>query len=196
MKRKIRGATVNIKDSHLDVVLSGATPDNPAEMLGSERFIELVSEMKKGYDYVIVDTPPVLAVADATIVSRVTENVVLLVHAGSTSKRNFEAAREAIASIGVELLGALLNKVPKFKTGEHYGYTYADPNMGYYRYTYAYTPDQKIIDPEKSKGLRQKIMNQRRSRAALEIRPPTQNFIPVETKSEFELLLEKIKREN
>jgi len=140
LRKKISSATIEISETNLDVILSGDTPDNPAELLGGQRFIDLVEILKIKYDYVLVDTPPVLAVADASIVGRVTENLALLVHAGSTSKRNFEAAREAIGSVGVIMTGALLNKVPKHKAGEHYGYTYSDPRMGYYRYSYDYQP--------------------------------------------------------
>jgi non-specific protein-tyrosine kinase len=149
MKRKMRVATIDFPDSQLDIILSGEIPENPAELLGNNRFIELIEELKSTYDYVIVDTPPILAVADAAIISRVTRNIVLILHAGQTSKRNFEAARESIAAIGIVLLGALLNKVPKHKAGEHYGYTYSDSKMAYYRYSYNYSPKDEPEEQEK-----------------------------------------------
>ena len=142
MKRKIHSATTLISKTNLSLILSGETPDNPSELLEGERFNELIDILCSTYDYVLIDTPPVLAVADATIISRFTENIVLLVHAGSTSKRNFEAAREAIRGVGVTLNGAILNKVPKHKAGDHYGYTYSDPMNGYYRYSYDYKPEE------------------------------------------------------
>jgi polysaccharide biosynthesis transport protein len=157
LRRKINSAITEVPDTSLDLLLSGKSPQNPSELLGGDRFVELIDDLSKQYDYVLIDTPPVLAVADASIVSRVTQTVLLLIHAGSTSKRNFVAAREAILSVGVELTGAVLNKVPKHKAGEHYGYTYADPAMGYYRYNYDYKPDSEMNKEILSKKARLKV---------------------------------------
>jgi len=153
IKKKLTASTLKLKDSHLEILFSGKVPNNPAELLGSENFVEIVEITKALYDYVIIDTPPVLAVADASIVSRVTEEVLLVMHAGITSKRNFEAARESLLGVGVALTGVLLNKIPKYKAGERYGYTYSDPKMGYYRYSYDYRPKEVNIRSEKQAKL-------------------------------------------
>ena len=153
IKKKLTASTLKLKDSHLEILFSGKVPNNPAELLGSENFVEIVEITKALYDYVIIDTPPVLAVADASIVSRVTGEVLLVMHAGITSKRNFEAARESLLGVGVALTGVLLNKIPKYKAGERYGYTYSDPKMGYYRYSYDYRPKEVNSRSEKSAKL-------------------------------------------
>jgi capsular exopolysaccharide synthesis family protein len=142
LRKKINLATVTLPKVGLDIIFSGTVPSNPAELLGSENFVILIEMIKTKYDYILIDTPPVLSVADASIVSRVTQQIALVLHAGKTSKRNFEAAREGMSSVGVNLTGVLLNKVPKHKAGEHYGYTYSDPQMGYYRYSYSYSPEK------------------------------------------------------
>jgi len=149
VKKRLKSSTFKLEDSRLEILFSGKIPDNPAELVGSEIFIEILEIVKAQYDYVIVDTPPVLAVADASIVSRVAAEVLLVMHAGMTSKRNFEAARESLLGVGVTLTGVLLNKIPKHKAGERYGYTYSDPKMGYYRYSYNYRPSETTSRPEK-----------------------------------------------
>jgi len=153
IKKKLTASTLKLKDSHLEILFSGKIPNNPAELLGSENFVEIIEITKALYDYVIIDTPPVLAVADASIVSRVTDEVLLVMHAGITSKRNFEAARESLLGVGVALTGVLLNKIPKYKAGERYGYTYSDPKMGYYRYSYDYRPKEVNSRSEKQAKL-------------------------------------------
>lgn len=153
LQRNVNSAIHSLPDLKLDYILSGSIPTNPSELLGSERFIELIELLKQRYDYVFVDTPPVLSVADASIIARVTHQIVLVLHAGQTSKRNFEASRESMNGVGVTVTGVLLNKVPKYKAGDHYGYTYSDSRMGYYRYSYAYSPTELSDGPEIKKKL-------------------------------------------
>ena len=150
--RILTESTLKLEDSRLEVLVSGDTPQNPAEILGSETFVKLLDEARTLYDYVIVDTPPILAVADASIVARVTKKILLVMHAGETSKSNFEAAREALLNVGVTLTGAVLNKIPKHKAGERYGYSYTDSRKGYYRYSYSYSPSEVSDDASKSKS--------------------------------------------
>jgi succinoglycan biosynthesis transport protein ExoP len=147
--RKIKEATLTAPGSNLNLILGGKSPENPAEILGSDRFVDLLTKLKSQYDYVIVDTPPILAVADAAIIGRVADVSILILHAGETSKRNFEAARSALNSVGVQMSGVLLNKVPKHKAGETYGYTYSDPKSGYYRYSYDYKPSRESEEHQK-----------------------------------------------
>jgi succinoglycan biosynthesis transport protein ExoP len=194
VKKKLSKSIVRVPESNLEILFAGSIPENPAELLGGETFVDLIGYLKEQYDYVIVDTPPVLAVADASIVGRVTQEILIVLHAGETSKRNFEATREAMLGVGVNLTGVMLNKVPKHKAGEHYGYTYSDPQMGYYRYSYVYSPTQGSGDSENPKGLKSKLTNLRKSKSKDQEITPTETLNVVETKSEFELLLEEIKK--
>lgn len=153
VRNKLTSSLVRLRDNHLEILFGGQIPNNPAELLGGEKFIKVIELAKTLFDYVIVDTPPVLAVADASIVSRITEEVLVVMHAGNTSKRNFEAARESLLGVGVSLTGVMLNKIPKHKAGERYGYTYSDPKMGYYRYSYDYKPSEVTSGSEKKRKL-------------------------------------------
>ena len=214
IRKKLKSSIIKLKDSHLEILFSGKVPNNPAELLGSENFNEFITVAKSLYDYVIVDTPPVLAVADASIVSRVTEDVLLVMHAGKTSKRNFEAARESLLGVGVSLTGVMLNKIPKHKAGERYGYTYSDPKMGYYRYSYDYRPSVVTSDSEKQRQLPKALKNLNESRKTWRMasKDSIWNRMPPalkpgfksrnsshqkinETESEFEKLLAEIKKD-
>ena len=214
IRKRLKSSITKLKDSHLEILFSGKVPNNPAELLGSENFIEFIGVVKTLYDYVIVDTPPVLAVADASIVSRVTEDVLLVMHAGKTSKRNFEAARESLFGVGVTLTGVMLNKIPKYKAGERYGYTYSDPKMGYYRYSYDYRPSVVTGSSEKQRQLPKVLKNLNESRKTWRMasKDSIWNRMPPalkpgfrsrkssdqnknETESEFEKLLAEIKKD-
>jgi polysaccharide biosynthesis transport protein len=139
LTKKILNEHLNqTKFANLWIMPSGPTPSNPAELLGTERFESLIQLAESEFDYVIIDTPPALSVADATVVARVVPKVALVIHAGKTSKNNFQALQSALGDVDVALMGAILNKVPKHKRGERYGYTYSSRQSGYYRYSYDY----------------------------------------------------------
>ena len=74
------------EDSKLDVLPSGVVPPNPAELLASHRFDKLIAVLRKKYQYVIIDCPPLLPVTDAAIVSARVDGSILVVHAGVTER--------------------------------------------------------------------------------------------------------------
>jgi len=69
---------------NLDLISTGPLPPNPSEMLGSKRMIELLSSLKKDYDRVVIDSPPITAVTDANVLGQVVDGVVLVIRAGET----------------------------------------------------------------------------------------------------------------
>ena len=114
----------NFGDTNLRIIHSGKIPGNPSELLGSDRFDQLIALLRKSYDYVIVDCPPLLPVADAAIISTRVDGVIVLVHAGKTRKHELLGARAAIESVGASILGVVLNKIPENVRGYKYGYAY------------------------------------------------------------------------
>lgn len=100
---------------------SGPVPPNPGRLVESLKLRQILLELSKGYDLVIVDTPPVLVVSDAMIISRLVDHTVLVVEASGTTKRVLSEVREQLRSGGMEPLGLVFNKVG-FNAG--YGYTY------------------------------------------------------------------------
>jgi len=137
-KRDCLRAITSTNISNMWVLQSGPTPKNPAELLGSDLLVSIIDKLESLFDFIIIDTPPLLAVADATIIARKVNEVLLITHAGETSKRNFNAAKSALSDVDVALAGVVLNKVPKYKRGEVYGYTYSARGKDYYRYSYDY----------------------------------------------------------
>lgn len=113
--------------TNLDVLFSGDVPPNPSELLGSERMQDLIEQMSKRYDYILVDTPPINLVSDASIVTNLLDGVLLLVRQGRTRK---ESVRRAVANLeltGIKPLGYVLNGVD-MSNGKGYGYY----GYGYY----------------------------------------------------------------
>lgn len=94
---------------NLDVVTSGNLPPNPSEMIGSKSMEELIDNLKDYYDYIILDTPPVLAVTDAQILTTKADGTILVVRAGKTKKDNVISAKNLLNKVGVKLIGVVLN---------------------------------------------------------------------------------------
>jgi tyrosine-protein kinase Etk/Wzc len=109
------------------VVARGTSPPNPAELLLHERFGELISTLSSTHDYVIMDTPPVLAVSDAAIAGRLAGCTLLVLKSAFHPMREIEEALKRLTSAGVHVRGTLFNQVG-VKAGSYgygnYGYTY------------------------------------------------------------------------
>jgi non-specific protein-tyrosine kinase len=111
----------------LAVLPSGPIPPNPSELLS--RFGERLVERLRGQaDYVILDTPPLLAVADTVILARLVDSRLLVAWAGRTRRQACRAAREALARVEAAPLGAFLNAAPERTS--LYGYRYAEQRPG------------------------------------------------------------------
>lgn len=108
---------------NLHILASGPIPPNPAELLSLIQMDWLLNELRKQFDYIIVDSPPVLAVADAQILAQRSDGVILVVSSGKTEKENGLKAKELLSRANTKLLGVVLNK--KEKKGSHYQEYYA-----------------------------------------------------------------------
>ena len=108
---------------NLDVLFSGDIPPNPSELLGSDKMGELIEEMSKKYDYILVDTPPVNVVSDASIVANLLDGVLLLVRQGRTRKDAIKRAVSNLELTGIKPLGFVLNGVD-LSDGKAYDYGY------------------------------------------------------------------------
>jgi non-specific protein-tyrosine kinase len=111
----------------LKVLLSGMVPPNPSELLSSNKFEELIAILRKQFEYVIIDCPPLLPVTDAAIVSAKADGCVLIVHAGVTKKPHFIGSRDAVKAVGSTILGVIINKIPESSLEYEYGYRYGYP---------------------------------------------------------------------
>jgi len=112
---------------------AGISPPNPSELLGSEQMRALIEEAKSGqFDWVIIDSPPVLPVTDAVLLSPLVGGVVFVV--GSEMTRRPQAARalEMLTASGSRLLGAVLNRVDLKRNRYYYSRYYGYKNRNYY----------------------------------------------------------------
>ncbi|HHF3201130.1 polysaccharide biosynthesis tyrosine autokinase [Vibrio alginolyticus] len=115
---------------NLNVVTRGQVPPNPSELLMHPRFKSFVDEMSAQYDLVIIDTPPVLAVTDPSIVGALAGTTLMVARFDQTTLKEIEVAQGRFEQSGVEVKGVILNAVEK-KASNSYGYGY-----GYYNYAY------------------------------------------------------------
>lgn len=126
---RIREAVQRTQDPNLYVMAAGRTPPNPSELLASERMKNLLASLASGpFDWVIVDTPPVLAVTDAVILMPMVTGVALVLGAEMTRQRLAERAIEMLMTSKPRLLGVVLNRVDfdrnKYYYSRYYGYQY------------------------------------------------------------------------
>lgn len=116
---------------NLWVLSSGPPPPNPAELLQGQQFAEILAALRRYAEFIIVDSPPVLAVADALLLAQRTDATILVVDAGRTRA---ESARQAVAALrqsGTRLLGAVLNKQSRRTADQsHYYYYYYSSEQG------------------------------------------------------------------
>ncbi|KVF27680.1 protein tyrosine kinase [Burkholderia vietnamiensis] len=112
----------------VDVLPKGSLPPNPAELLLSDQFKKLLDEVSRRYDLVIIDTPPVLAVTDSTVIGRYAAATLLVVRHGKHPRAELIECANRLRGGGAVLKGALLTDVPRHRFG--YGSYYS----GYYGY--------------------------------------------------------------
>lgn len=108
----------------LTVLTSGAVPPNPSELLGSQSARKLLSELRTQFDYVIVDSTPLLAVTDAAILAAGADGVLIMARFGQTKRDQLRHAVGNLESVGAPLLGAVFTLMPT-RGGSSYSYNYA-----------------------------------------------------------------------
>lgn len=124
---------------NLRIMAGGPIPDRPGELLQSEQMKELVSSLREIADFVVLDTPPVLLVADSSAMAPLSDGVLLVADAQETTKSSIRHARDTLEQVDAPIMGAVLNnfdpsKVNYYGYGTYYGY-------GRYRYTDYRSPE-------------------------------------------------------
>ena len=105
------------------VLPAGSSPPNPSELLGSTRAERVIAALAEEMDYTVIDTTPVLAVTDAIVVSRLADATVIVVRAGSTTRRELEHTLTALEQASAPIIGLVLNRAPMGDRNT-YGYDY------------------------------------------------------------------------
>jgi capsular exopolysaccharide synthesis family protein len=116
----------------LHLLPCGYLPPNPAELLGSTMMKQIMEAVRSHYDWVLVDSPPILAMADAAVLCSTVEGVVLVIGGESATKPQVQRALEQVAAIGSKVLGVVLNKVNLQRNAYYYSQYYGEYYRSYY----------------------------------------------------------------
>jgi polysaccharide biosynthesis transport protein len=123
---------------NLWITPSGPIPPNPSELLASDRMRDWLRTLRSRFDFVVLDTPPALAVTDATIVGLLVDGVVLTLRSGKVTREEARLCRDRLRQAGIKILGAVLNRYRSLQTGggkrykyyESYGAEESQPKAG------------------------------------------------------------------
>ena len=126
------GLVVPTAVPNLFILPAGPVPPNPAELLSTGRMRELLQELAREYDHVVLDSPPVLSVTDSTILSVLVDGVILVVRSGKTTREVLRHTRQLFYNVNARLLGVVLNGVDlrsvdyNYYYYKYYGYGYRE----------------------------------------------------------------------
>jgi capsular exopolysaccharide synthesis family protein len=130
---RVRDVIQRTVDPNLLAITAGRTPPNPSELLGSERMKTLLSNLSHGpFDWIVLDTPPVLAVTDAVILAPLVSGVTFVIGAEMTRRRLAERALETIMSAPPRFAAVVLNKVDFARNKYYYSRYYGHQYKNYY----------------------------------------------------------------
>jgi capsular exopolysaccharide synthesis family protein len=102
----------------------GTASPHPSELLATPRLGELITSLEDEHDFVIVDTPPVLPIADARVVAGAVDATLLVVAAERSKVKDVHLATDLLRQVDAHLVGVVLNQVPTTRGRNHYGYSY------------------------------------------------------------------------
>ncbi len=121
---------------NLSLLTSGPLPPNPSELIVTKAFTSLMKQLKQDYDFILVDSPPLIAVTDPALLSRFVDGTILVVDFGRIPKEVAQKLKEQLDNVRANTIGVILNKIPS-------------NGQGYYYYYYA----RYYGEGEESKGL-------------------------------------------
>jgi polysaccharide biosynthesis transport protein len=160
----LSGMVKSVDIPGLAVITSGGLPPNPAELLTSQKMMEILDRLNQDFDVILIDTPPVLTVTDAAALAPAMDGVILVAKPGSTKLSAFQQTVVQLRAVGARILGVVLNEVNP--VSRKYGYYY---NRYYSKYSYQSQkageglpkpkqPD-KIFQPEPVKNFEAEVGN-------------------------------------
>jgi len=129
-KVNIEEAVQKSNINNIWVLSSGPIPPNPSELLNSDKMQRMLNELKKGFEVIILDSPPVMAVVDPVITASIVDGTILVIQSGDTKDKALIDAAEELRRGKAKILGAVLNRVKLDKTGYYSSKYYKSP----YRY--------------------------------------------------------------
>jgi capsular exopolysaccharide synthesis family protein len=133
------------KVENLYIVTAGGLPPNPSELLGSAKMSELVDRLEDQWDMILFDSPPIVAVTDASMISAEIDGIAMVIKAGQTDRAAVDRALDTIKNVQAPLIGAILNGANPGTLAGKYSYYYS-----YYNYYYS---DQHESENESESNL-------------------------------------------
>lgn len=121
---KERVLSTNIEG--LEILPVGVIPPNPSELLASNKMKQLLNDVSKDYDFVLVDTPPAAVVTDASVLAAVADGTILVCASGQVSIDGAKRAKELLENVNANIIGVILNKIPinRKSYSQYYYYAY------------------------------------------------------------------------
>ncbi|NMM63694.1 CpsD/CapB family tyrosine-protein kinase [Clostridium sp. P21] len=104
-------AVQNTEIPNLDIITSGTKPPNPSELVASKKMKKFIEDLKEIYDYIIIDTPPVIVVTDAQLISTYVDGCILVVASSQVEKSAAVKAKELLEKVNARILGVVINKM-------------------------------------------------------------------------------------
>lgn len=111
---------------NLDVLTSGTRPPNPVELLASSKMKQFVEDLRQNYEYIIIDTPPIIAVTDAQLLSSYADGCLLVVASSQVEREAAAKAKQLLQKVNAKILGVVLNKLEVHEKRYYYGYYYGN----------------------------------------------------------------------
>jgi len=143
----LKDAIVSSRVDGLDILPVGHIPPNPSEIIGSQKMEKLLDALRKKYSRIIIDSPPMLAVTDAVVLSQMVDGVLLVIRSGETPRTAIQNSLARLQTVKAKILGAILNSVGVGRDSYYY-----------YQYSHYYYGE----DPERIK----KKSRRKRNRAS------------------------------
>jgi capsular exopolysaccharide synthesis family protein len=124
----------SVFEKRLSIMTSGPIPPNPSELLGSTRMQDLIYALQSAFDFILIDSPPVMGLPDAIYLSKIVDGTVLVIRAGETTKNELREIRKVFRNINAKVLGVILNGVKRgdLKYGS-YGYYHSSYYSSYFK---------------------------------------------------------------
>lgn len=120
-----------VKKYGISVIMGGAIPPNPSELLNHERMQIVLRVLKERFDYVILDAPPVTLVTDAAVLSKIADGVLLVIRSQHASAKTVSLAKQRLEDVNAKILGTVITRFDVKKSGWRSGYDYENYEYGY-----------------------------------------------------------------
>ncbi|MGQ9534237.1 MAG: GumC family protein [bacterium] len=119
---KLKDALIKSQFENLYFITSGTIPSNPVELLGSSRMLEIIDDLKNSFEFILIDAPPALGIADARVLGRICDGILVVVMTGKTVRNAVLEVKEELERAGEKIIGFVLNGVDTTHRYHRYRY--------------------------------------------------------------------------